>query len=40
MDLNVVADFATKTRRVACRREQNQNSFKDAQKPSKIRKEK
>ena len=28
MDLNVVADFATKTRHVACRREQNQNSFK------------
>lgn len=40
MDLNVVADFAIKTRHVACRREQNQNSFKDAQKPSKNRKEK
>ena len=30
MDLNVVADFATKIRHVACRREQNQNLFKDA----------
>ena len=36
MDLNVVADFATKTRHIACRREQNQNPFKDAQKPSKF----
>ena len=29
MDLNVVADFATKTRHVACRRAKFTKSFKD-----------